>query len=271
MPSKLIGKALKIVTFSLLLLHITGLSAHEFWIDLRQGQINTGEKIIGDLKVGQMLKGESYPFLSNRFRSFTVTNGEQVTSVRGNEGDIPALSYLADKPGLHVVTQVSTAFRITYDDLESFSDYLDYEGQLEVLTSHRERGLPVTNFDERYIRHVKALVQVGPVVPLDSDSAVGMPLELVVQSNPYAASSDSLKVLLLWQGQPVAGRQINIFHATDEVRLTHVVTDQEGKAALPFSPVGKYLLNAVHILPDNKPPVFWESHWASLSFSFSLN
>lgn len=244
----------------------SSLSAHEFWLDLQQGQIDPGEKIVGGLRVGEMLNGDPYPYLSHRFRSFTIHNGDRATPVRGNEGDFPALSQVAAEAGLHVISQLSVAFSLTYDDIESFAAYLDYEGSPEILDLHRERGLPESGFAERYIRCVKALVQVGPVSEEHSDVIVGLPLELVARTNPYAADSDSLRVQLLWQGKPLAGRQINVFHDASEVSLSHVVTDRNGIAELPLSSRGHYLLNAVHIEAVDNPPVYWQSHWATLSF-----
>ncbi len=88
-------------------------AAHEFWIAPLDGTVAPGAVIVADLKVGQKLRGEPYPYLSNRFRSFTVTRGDTTTAVAGNEGDIPALSHVADRSGLHVIAPHTLAFRVT--------------------------------------------------------------------------------------------------------------------------------------------------------------
>ena len=243
--------------------------AHEFWISPERGAINPGERITADLKVGQRLRGESYPYLSDRFRSFTRTVGGETRDVAGLEGDIPALSLPAERPGLTVIAHQTVAFRVTYDDWAVFRRYLSDEGLDAFAERHRRRGLPDSGFAERYTRTAKALVQVGSVRPGDSDRLTGMPLELVAGANPYSVGLDRLPVRLLWQGAPLANRQITVFHdAGDAVEATRrtVITDEEGRASIPLSGAGEYLLNAVHLQPVEDDPVVWSSHWATLSF-----
>ncbi len=243
-------------------------AAHEFWIALRDGTVAPGAVIVADLKVGQKLRGEPYPYLTSRFRSFTVTLGGTTTGVAGNEGDIPALSLIAERSGLHVIAQNTIAFRVTYDDWAVFRRYLADEGLDSFADLHRARGLPESGFAERYTRYVKALVQVGPVDPADRDVRIGMPLELVAEVNPYAPEVEVLPVILTWRGAPVAGRQINIFRDDGAVTRTTATTDEAGRALIPLTGDGEYLLNAVVLRPvdDDTTPVVWASHWATLSF-----
>ncbi len=243
-------------------------AAHEFWIAPQDGTVAPGAEIVADLKVGQKLRGEPYPYLSNRFQSFTVTRGDTTTEVAGNEGDIPALSHIADRSGLHVIAQHTIAFRVTYDDWAVFRRYLADEGLDSFADHHRARGLPENGFSERYTRYAKALVQVGPVDPADRDVRTGMPLELVAEANPYAPGVEMVPVTLTWQGAPVANRQINIFRDDGAVTRTTATTDEAGRALIPLTGDGEYLLNAVVLraVEDNDTPVVWASHWATLSF-----
>jgi hypothetical protein len=223
--------------------------------------------VVGDLKIGVRMRGEPYPYLSDRFQSFSVTAGGQTTAVEGFEGDLPALSYVADRPGLQIVAHHTIAFRATYDDWAVFERYLEEEGLAEVADLHRARGLPETGFAERYTRCAKALVQVGPIGPADRDALTGMPLELVAAANPYASGIDVLPVTLFWGGVPVANRQINIFRDDGSVTRTTMTTDRDGQVRIPIEGGGEYLLNAVNIEAVEDAPVVWASHWATLSFS----
>ena len=241
-------------------------AAHEFWIAPQDGRVAPGAEIVADLKVGTMLRGEPYPYLSNRFQSFTVTVGNSTTAVDGNEGDLPALAHAAERSGLHVIAQHTIAFRVTYDDWAVFRRYLADEGLDGLADRHRARGLPEVGFAERYTRDAKALVQVGPVDPADRDVRTGLPLELVAEANPYAAGIDVLPVVLTWQGEPVANRRINIFRDDGTVTRTTATTDENGRAMIPLSGDGEYLLNAVRLRPVDDSPVAWASHWATLSF-----
>ena len=254
------------VAVSVLALVSSATTAHEFWIAPERSMIGTGDVINADLKVGRMLKGTSYPYLSNRFKTFTVTVGGKTNRVAGAEGDIPALSQIAGVAGLHVIAHQTVDFRVIYDDWAVFRQYLADEGLDSFADLHRKRGLPETGFTERYRRYAKALVQVGPARTADRDVRVGMPLELVAESNPYASSVERIEVKLLWQGAPVAGVQINIFRDDSDVTRTSVVTDKNGRALIPLPNDGDYLLNAVLLQPVEDGPVVWSSHWASLSF-----
>ena len=243
--------------------------AHEFWIAPVRGVLMPGDTIVAGLMVGRMLRGADYPYLSNRFRSFTVAVGKSSKRVAGNEGDIPALAYSAERRGLHVIAHHTIAFRVTHDDWMIFRRYLRDEGLDTFADRHRARGLPDQGFFERYTRYAKALVQAGPADPADQDIRVGLPLELVAEANPYAAGVGRLPVTLIWNGAPLANRQINIFRddgIDSTVTRTKVVTDQDGRALIPLLGNGDYLLNSVHLEPVDAAPVVWASHWASLSF-----
>ena len=96
-----------------------------------------------------------------------------------------------------------------------------------------------------------------------------MPAEFVAQENPYEDTTpETLRVLLLWEGKPLANRQVNVFRKGLDERAAIVRTDEAGIAEIPTAETGAYLINAVQILdgvtdPGNSP---WESWWASLTF-----
>jgi uncharacterized GH25 family protein len=241
--------------------------AHDFWIDARPGTVSEGGTVIVDLKVGVMLKGESYPFLSDNFATFTGTVRGETQTVTGLEGDIPAASIANLERGLHVLAVQTVPFRATYDEWEPFERYTREEGLVGIADMHRARGLPETGFAERYIRYAKALVQVGPASDEDVDVRTGMQFELFAEANPYDGIREVLNVTLLWRGMPAPGHQISVYHQNGDVKRKNVVTDESGRALVRLSGEGSYLLNSVHIEPYEAPPVVWQSHWASLSFS----
>jgi len=255
-----------VASLAIAALPATPVSAHEFWIAPESGEISPGESIVADLMVGKMFKGEPYPYLSNRFRAFTVTVGGETSTIAGNDGDIPAVAMKAERSGLYVIALQTVAFRLTYDDWSKFRDYLALEGLDQFADLHRERGLPETGFAERYTRYAKALVQVGPFAASEADVRTGMPFELVAEDNPYSPRVEILRVSLIWRGVPVANHQISIFRNDGVVTRTTAITDAAGRASIPLPGDGEYLLNAVYLEPVDNAPVVWESHWASMSF-----
>ncbi|HSF96574.1 MAG TPA: DUF4198 domain-containing protein [Thermohalobaculum sp.] len=252
---------------ALTLLALLPAQAHEFWIAPQRWEVAPGSPIKADLMVGQMLRGEPYPYLSNRFTRFAVTADGETTTVAGSEGDMPALSTIAARPGLNIVAHQTVAFRVTYDDWAVFRKYLADEGLDGFAARHRARGLPETGFAERYTRYAKALVQSGPARPEDRDTPLGLAFELVAGANPYCPGLDRLPVTLLLHGEPVAGHQITVFKDDNgAVTRSTLRTDQAGTAAIPLAPGGVYLVNAVRLEPAGSLPVAWQSQWASMTF-----
>lgn len=237
--------------------------AHEFWIEPKKDRYAPGETVTADLKVGLNLLGEPYPYLSNRFDSFTAA-GEAVI---GAEGDLPALSFAPGAPGLLVVAHQTVAFRTEHDDWQVFLDYLAMEGLQDAEAEHRRRGLPQTGFVERYTRHARALIQVGAPGPDDTDTPSGLPFELIAEGSPFLPGADTLTVMLTRNGQPVVDQQITVYARHDRVARSVVHTDEAGRATIALNGGGTYLLNAVVLeAVEGAGPVAWESHWASLTF-----
>jgi uncharacterized GH25 family protein len=257
------------VALVILTVSAEAVDAHEFWIATEVDRAADSATIKADLKVGQMFKGESYPYLSERFVTFTDTIRGETHVLSGQEGDIPAISLKTQANGLHVIAHQTVAFRVTYDDWAKFERYLTDEGLDGIAETHRARGLPETGFAERYIRCAKALVQIGPVGADDQDVRTGMPLELVAQDNPFASDTEAIEVQLFWRGMPAANRQVSIFHDAGAVARTTTITDADGRALIPLATPGKYMLSAVFLEPYDSPPVVWQSHWASLSFDLA--
>ena len=249
---------------------VASATAHEFWLAPARYTVESGSRIDASLRVGLMMRGTELPYLSNSFHSFTVTTRDGMRDVKGMEGDIPALSYAASKPGLHVITYHSTANEVTYNDWGKFQKYLAYEGLDEIAKAHRTRGLPDSGFKEAYSRCAKALVQVGPVDKQDKDTVQGLPLELVAENNPYTPGLETLEVTLLRSGKPVVGRQIAVFHYDGVVSRSLVTTNARGQAAIPITGGGAFLLNATDLQPIEDGEVVWESYWASLSFGLPI-
>jgi len=246
-------------------------AAHEFWVAPEQYTVEPGERVVATLRNGQMMRGTELPYLSSWFHAFTVNTAGGTRDVEGFEGDMPALSYIAAKPGLNVIAYHSTVDRVTYDEGERFRKYLAYEGLDGIAEAHHARGLPEAGFTEEYTRFAKALVQVGPAAERDRDVPLGLRFELVAESNPYIQGTETVTVTLLRRGEPVAGRQIAVFRCADKVTRIRATTDTRGQAVIPIAGGGVFLLNAVDIWPVEPDPaetdtVVWASDWASLTF-----
>lgn len=249
-------------------------TAHEFWVDPDAGLVAPGSSISVDMRVGQDLSGAALPYLNTTFAAMTHWSPRGPKAVEARLGDRPVIGELAlSEPGLHRITVETHPAYIVFDTLAEFEEYLAYEGQDAIGLDHRERGLPAVDIAEEYLRNARALVQVGPVLDGQWDAPTGMPFELVVEGNPFAANPGSVRVRLLWNGEPMGLTQVNVFHlaegavAPDGTERTVVQTDGDGIAEISMEGPGQYLLNAVRLDPVEGPgSVVWKSHWASLTF-----
>lgn len=254
------------VLVALCVLAADRLEAHEFWIDVVPGRAEVGEAVSVDLKVGQQMRGVSWPYLSDRFTDFFWIAGRTGWAAEGREGDLPALTITPDRPGLHLIVHRTVPFLLTYEDWETFTTTLDEEGYQELAAQHRDRGLPATGFTERYVRVAKALFQVGPARAEETDIAIGLPYEAVAESNPFLPGARSVEVRFLLDGAPLEGRQVTLFRDDGEVTRTTFETDAAGRVTLPIEPGAAYLVSSVVMAPIEDGDVVWQSHWASLSF-----
>ncbi len=251
-------------------------SAHEFWVEPKDSNVESGGSIQATLNVGQDLKGNTYSYLPPRFERFTVTVAGDTYDVPGRAGDNPALNMAAEKNGLHIFAYQSKPEKLIYSERKKFQAFLDYEGLDQVLSMHDARGLPDKGFRENYTRFAKTLVQVGNLSGGDEDQPVGLPIEIIADGNPVRNESDQLDVQLLYEGRPLADVQIAVFHRYLDGNFDRTLarTNSMGRARLALNGSGFYLLSAVHMLAVNENAdgedklrlPAWHSLWASLSF-----
>lgn len=267
----------------ILSVQMTRVYAHEFWILPNKFQLKTGEKAGFTPYIGQNFKGEDYPRINSWINRFEVFDARSKKQVKGLDGDEPAGTVSSQIPGLKTVIYHSRPDNIVFNKWDKFVDYLQEEGLDEFKDRHVQLGKSQERISEDYIRCAKSLVYVGEISnkSADADRLTGMPLEFLAEKNPYRLKQgQKLPVRLFYQGQPLGGRMIKVLNKSAPDALGHLVTDREGRAKIPLTHSGEYLLNVVHMVPvpkgqkssskgDEKEVIDWQSYWASLTFSIS--
>lgn len=248
-------------------------TAHEFWLDVLDYTLETGQKLQVDIRVGQDFKGNKYSFNPNQFYDFSATDSRGKNPIEGRIGDQPAVAMTPANEGLLVLNHFSTTQLLTYKDDGKFESFIRNKGLDWVLEDHAARGLPIYGFGEGYTRFAKALIAVGDGI--GSDVRTGMPFELIALQNPYTDDlSNGLPVRLFWGAEAIAGIQIDIFRRPadgSEVVKTHVITDETGLALIPVIDGDTYMINAVHMIVPSDADIertgaVWHSLWASMTF-----
>ena len=244
-------------------------NAHEYYLLPDKFTVAVGEKFTVDHKNGMRFKGNTYPWITQwNIRSEAWQNGAGV-KVFGKDGDRPALNLQSNKPGLISVVHQSNLSALTFQKWEKFKSYLADEGLEWILKEHEAAGYPQEKIKEIYSRFAKTLINVGDTD--DVETPAGLKIELVALANPSKLKRDEpLPVKVLYDGKPLVGVLIKVFAGQDTEAVHRIRTDSEGRAEIPDSGAGPYLLSAVHMTKpqataDMAKDAQWESFWASMT------
>ena len=251
---------------ALILLSIAPLSrAHEFWIEPQRFRPEPGTKVPVRLFVGQQFKGNSIPWLGESYPTFYVADARGTESLRGVLGDDPAVTLAPRAPGRLSIVLRSGSYDLAYEKPGEFEAFLVKEGIDHLVPRGQRHPLPVK---ETYSRCAKSLLMAGRASPRSApDRAFGLPLELIVETDPYAGRSAEFRVRLLFRGEALPGALVTAFHKAAPERRLEARTDATGRARLALDRNGAWLLNAVHLLPASKKSgAHWETLWSSITF-----
>ena len=249
--------------------------AHDFWLQPQSWQATAGKVMPFVVEVGH-----------GSFRQQWGADGGHLLELRdlANGGSIdirkmfvpggrtPHLSRAFNRPGLHVISLVSTNAASNLPSIR-FNDYVKAEGLTAVIDARARSGATNSNGRELYSRRAKALVQVGSALPGDSAIAMkplGLTLEIVPLRDPYALGDDrALPVSVLFRGKPLAGALVKLTSLEfDERPLQSVRTDANGKAIFKVPPVGSWLVNVIWSQPIRSADADYQTIFSSLTFGY---
>ena len=247
---------------ALIALTVTTAGAHEFWIEPSRYHLTDGD-FSAQLRVGQSFAGAAMPYLTHEIARSEVHHQGQVTPLIGQYGDIPALNAQLRGDGLHLIIHQTQDNRVRYRDDATFEAFADEKGYPGLLTQHRAR-YPDGPIIERYYRYAKSLVTLNRVD--GDDTRVGMPIEIVLDENPY--QSRRISGQLFGPTGVLANHRVTRFSKPGD-GLEHTQTDVDGRFEFAWPGGTQVLVDAVIIRPladsgPNQPR--WESLWASLTF-----
>ena len=259
-------------------LAIVPASAHEFWIEAEDYRVEAGEPVRLDLLVGQGFRGNAQSYNPARQRRTALLGPDGEAAVASRIGDRPAIAQPVPGEGLLIAVHETDDSLLTYKDRAIFELFVEQEGLDGTLERHAERGLPDVGFSEVFSRSVKALVSLDGAG--GEDRALGLPVEIVVEGDPYADPlPESVTLRALVDGEPVQDALVNVFtkpeaglKPEDEATLLPLRTDGDGRVAVPLEPATRYLANVVD-MREASPELeaatgaVWESRWGSTTFS----
>lgn len=255
-------------------------NAHDFWVQPAQYWVQPGDVVPVTLQVGDepSQQRSNIPLRRiTRFASIAPTGGSTDRSgdlrLRGPEHD-GELRFR--EQGTHIVILETDNRAQSHLPADRFNAYLLEEGLTPAIEHRQRTGRTGAAGLERYSRRTKAIVQVGPSVSGDTSIArpVGLSLELVPETNPYARSRPAqLVVRVVHEGQALPGALAKLI---DLQRRLVVVEEQRSDAngrvrfAMPDS--GAWLVSVTWTQPLPASEGFdFETTFSTLSFGFAAD
>jgi uncharacterized GH25 family protein len=241
--------------------------AHDLWIEPTTFSPEPGQVVGAKLRVGVDLAGDPLPRHAALIDQFVFADAAGRQPLVGRERADPAGVLRARVPGLNVIGYHSRPSRVELP-ADKFDAYLREEG-LDDIVALRSRGdAASTGTREQFFRCAKSLLLVGAPDEAQSDRALGFPLELVAERNPYLPGvGEDLPVRLTYEGRPLAGALVVAIRRTDAVERLAVRSDDDGRVRLRLRAGAMWLVKAVHMVPAPADSgADWSSYWASLTF-----
>lgn len=254
------------------------LAAHDFWLQPNEYWISPDSLTALTLQVGHGSFRQRSPIPARRIIRFQAIAPEgSVTDLRerlrpggsADDGD-----FQLENLGAYILVLQTDNHAQTHLPSIRFNDYLTAEGLTPALEQRARLRRMDADGSERYGRCAKTLVQVGPAGAGSQNQVskpVGLPLEIVPESSPYAVPRSAfLPVRVMYAGRPLAGALVKLTDLNNDASPFEVhLTDRDGRASFRMPTSGDWLLNVIWTkpLPQSEETDF-ETMFSSLSFGF---
>ncbi len=268
----------KLTFFSLLLVGIVALSAHNLFIKPESYFLkpNTNSK----LYVYNGTFTESHSILARkRMADVSLVNPGGVishpdTSAWYDKDEQSILEFKTGNEGTAVLG-ISNFPRINEYTPEIFAENMKHEGLLDVLEERKKSGDASKPAKKKYAKHVKTVFQIGDKLSDDYKTILGYPVELIPMSNPYSINvGDQLQMKLLIDGKPMSGITVYASHndqhgyAEDGTPIDafKTKTDANGMVKTKITDAGQWYFRTVYLTKSTDDDADYVSNSASITF-----
>ena len=243
------------------LINSNSLNAHELWLEADQYQLKDSEKLIANIKVGQDLVGESYPYLSQETEKLFLVSKQDLKKLNQIDGDYPAIQQSVNYSGIQYLYYQSNKEFLKYQDYKTFIEFTD---EYDLNYDLKNKNIP----NEIYQRFAKIIFNG------ESNSFFktkqNLEFEIINQNDPYRNHFSEIQIFL--KKKPFIDKKFVVFFKKKNAFERKIYqTDANGFAKIDSSKKGLYLISAVHLETLNlidqiKYKADYYSRWASLTF-----
>lgn len=245
-----------------LFLNANKLDSHELWLEAEEYLIKKNNKLIVNIKVGENLSGEKYPYLSHETEKLFIENNFQIKNVEQINGDYPAIQQsLHGKGGVQYLYYQSNKETIKYTDFKTFLKFIE---DYNLSYNYKDKIIP----KEIYQRFSKIIFKYDGNKFYPSRN--NLDFEIINLNDPYKYDKSKIKIIL--DGKLFAKKSFIVFFKNSNgFKKKYYKTNIKGIAKIDTKKGGLYLISAVDLKTLNlidrlKYNANFFSRWASLTF-----
>jgi hypothetical protein len=186
------------------------------------------------------------------------------------KGKATYLKFIPGKRGTYVAG-ISTLPRMIELSAAEFKEYLEHEGLDHVIADRENKGVSGKPAQEKYSKHVKAILQVDQKRTDHYSTELGYPIEFIPLNNPYDLKvGDRAAFKLRVNGKPLPGQGVHISSRHDGVdpfaKEIPGKTDEKGEFSFEITETGHWYVATIHMIESTEENVDYESNWATITF-----
>ncbi len=248
----------KILSFLLVAaVFISTVSAHDLFLKLDSFFIAVNEKVSVKILNGSFQSSEgAVNFARLKETSVVSPLGTRTNPKEADFTKDENTSFLNLQPteaGNYIVG-LSTMPREIDLKAKDFNEYLTEDGIPDTLAERKRKKQLTKNVREQYSKHVKMIFQVGGKQSDNYKTALGYPVEIIPQVNPYTLKTgDMFEFLCLKDGKPLTNQFVMTGRENTNGKLiigANVRTDRNGVAKIKIVGAGKMVIRNIAMCFD---------------------
>lgn len=260
----------RFLMLTILLAGTWAVEAATWWILPSNYFFEVGETARIGFVQGEEFKAEPWPLTQSqvvRLEHYRAGLGVKDLRASIQNDDRERLTIKFDRAGTQLFAlQSATQFKAW--DATEFNAFLEENGLEYILAKRKENGTHDKPAGERLGVYTKLLLQVGDTFDEVYKKAVGFPLEIIPERNPYSLQSgDVMRFKILKDGKPVFGVRVKVWNRKDNrTTLQNIYTEKDGTMETRLSSAGPWMISVVQTEPSKTAGAEWDTSSASFVF-----
>lgn len=246
-----------------------GAFAHDMWIEAESFFVEPGREIGlrgGNGTIYRLSENAVAPERISRWVHLGPDGEALEAGPPGVDGNWLTWTFVPPGEGNYWVAAATEPSLIALS-AEEFNAYLEHDGVPRALEERRRKGILDRDEVELYSKYVKAYLQAGVSLSGNFDRPLGLPIEIIPQTNPYGLElGDALTVRVLFRDEPLPGLLLHGGYEASEQEVVQLYSDDEGRVTIPITSAGRWYLRGIHLFEVAGREHTYESYWASLTF-----